>query len=554
MLLIECGKIKKYYGERLVLDVGQLNFYSEDRIGILGRNGIGKTTLMNILSKRLEPDEGWVKVYGKMGFISQLEEPDQKKISKEMASRFYVNTDWDEFMSGGEKTRFKIAAALNSDSQILLADEPTSNMDVEGIELLTQNLEEYHGAFIVISHDRNFLDRLCNQILEIEDGSIHIYNGNYSAFSLQKKLQKERKAFEYEEYVKEKRRLEKVILEKNKEVQSMKKTPNRMGNSEARLHKMGPQKAKANLDKAVKSVEKRIERLEVKEKYREIPGIKFDIMESTPLYSKIVVEGKQISKAFHDRVIFQDAEFALKNGSKIALLGPNGCGKSTLLRMIMQRDNGIKISQKAKIGYFSQNLNILNPNKSIFENVKESSIYPEYSVRLLLARLLFRGDEIYKKVEVLSGGEKVKVSFAKILLQDMNLLMLDEPTNYMDMDTLEVMEDSLKKYDRTILFVSHDRKFIDAIADHIMTIENRKINMFDGNYTEYMEYCNNKKQQEKNTDQNRILLLQHKLSDMIGRLSIPLKGDNREELEREYETIIKELKQLQHKTSENGNG
>lgn len=177
MLLIECNKIKKYYSDRLILDIDSLNIYSEDRIGIVGLNGVGKTTLINILSHRLEPDEGWIKLYGKAEYISQIESPENKKISSELASKFAIKNIWDERMSGGEKTRFKLAGALGNESLIIFADEPTSNLDINGIEIMEENLSKYKDALVMISHDRNFLDKLCNQILEIENSRIKIHSG-----------------------------------------------------------------------------------------------------------------------------------------------------------------------------------------------------------------------------------------------------------------------------------------------------------------------------------------------------------------------------------------
>ena len=239
MLIAECKNIKKYYGDRLILDIEKLNIYSEDRIGVVGLNGAGKTTLINILSKRIEPDEGWIKLRGKAEFISQLNAPDYYNIGNEMASKFSVATSWNENMSGGEKTRFKIAGALENESMLIFADEPTSNMDIEGIELIERKLAEYNGALIIISHDRRFLDKLCNKIIELEDGKIKIYEGNYSDFSNQKLQEKQRAQFEYQEYINEKKRLEGVITDTKQKVKSIKRAPKRMGNSEARLHKMG---------------------------------------------------------------------------------------------------------------------------------------------------------------------------------------------------------------------------------------------------------------------------------------------------------------------------
>lgn len=542
MLLIDISKIKKYFGDRLILDIDNLKIYSEDRIGIVGRNGVGKTTLINVLSQKLEPDDGIVKLYGTYSYISQLEESDCKNISSEIASKFGIEATWNNNMSGGEKTRFKLASALDHNSIIIFADEPTSNVDMEGIELMEKMFDEHKGALIVISHDRSFLDKLCNKILEIENSKIKVYSGNYTDYKNQKEQEKERAEFEYEEYVKEKKRLEEVINDTKKKVKSMKKTPKRMGNSEARLHKMGPQKAKANLEKAIKNVQKRIEHLEVKEKPKEAPGIKLDVLDSNKLYSKIIIEGKNINKSFSKNIIFKNTEFNIYNGSKVALIGPNGCGKSTLIKMIINNDNAIKIAQGAKIGYFSQDMNILDINLSIIENVMENSIYSENFARLLLARLLFKREDVYKKVSVLSGGERVKVSFAKIVLQDINLLILDEPTNYMDIDALEVIEETLKNYDRTLLFVSHDRKFINSVADHIMIIENHKINIFAGTYTEYLSTRNKCLDNKEEEVKKQIIILENRLSEIIGRLSMPSKHDDVWELDKEYNETLEKLK------------
>ncbi len=417
-------------------------------------------------------------------------------------------------------------------------------MDIEGIELMEKSFEKYKGALILISHDRNFLDGLCNKILEIEDGRIKIYNGNYSDYAAQKAKERERAEFEYEEYIKEKKRLQSVITDAKQRVKGIKTAPKRMGNSEARLHKMGGQKAKATIERTVKNIEKRIDHLEVKEKPKEQVGIKLDIQDSNKLYSKIVIEGKNITKAFGKKMILDNAEFSIYNTSKVALIGPNGCGKSTLIKMIMDNDEFIRIANGAKIGYFSQSMDILKENCTVIENVMESSIQDETFARILLARLLIKREDIYKKVCVLSGGERVKVSFAKMLLQNINLLILDEPTNYMDINSLEVVENVLKDYHSTLLFVSHDRRFVDYIADHIMTIEHHKIMMFKGNYKEYLDSKNKCTDNDKEEIKNEIFILKNRLSEVIGRLSIPSKKDDVVALDEEYNELLARLKKL----------
>ncbi|AGA68392.1 ATPase component of ABC transporters with duplicated ATPase domain [Desulfitobacterium dichloroeliminans LMG P-21439] len=536
--------MKKYFGDRLVIDIKKLSLYSEDRIGIVGINGAGKTTLLNLLSQKLQPDEGWVKLYGQSSTISQLESPEQETINQEMASKFKIPMTYSEKLSGGEKTRFKLAVCLSQNSTMIFADEPTSNMDMEGIEQIEHYFAGYDGGLFLISHDRGLLDGLCNKILELEDGQIKIYPGNYRSYCEQKARERERAQFEYGQYVSEKKRLERVVIETSEKSKSIRKTPRRMGNSEARLHKMGNQKAKANLDRSKKSVETRIEQLEIKEKPNKIEKIKLDLADTQRLHSKVIIEGKKINKAFSSRVIFKEAGFQIENGAKVALIGPNGCGKSTLLKMIMKGEESIRIAPSARIGYFSQDLSVLEDQESIMDNVMAESIYPESFVRSLLARLLFKGDQVYKRVKVLSGGERVKASFAKILCQDYNLLVLDEPTNYLDINSLEVIEEALQNYDRSLLFVSHDRRFIRSVANSILNIEDHKLISFKGNYTEYLASRQKVTDSGKEEVAKKIFVLQNRLSEVVGRISLPSKKDNREALDQEYDEILAELKRL----------
>lgn len=544
MLLIEGVNIKKYFGDRLILDIENLKIYSEDRIGVVGLNGMGKTTLLNILCGKLSPEEGVVKAYGTVSLISQLEPSVEEQVSGEQASKFGVAESWKNYMSGGEKTKFKLAHSLDTGSQIIIADEPTSNLDMESVKHLEGRFKAYAGALVIVSHDREFLDILCNKILEIERGKVKLYTGNYSAYKKQKEMEKERAYFEYEEYEKEKKRIEAAMSETKENVRAMKKAPSRMGNSEARLHKMGNQKAKANLDRAVKNMQSRLEHLEVKERPKEIDKIKLDALSTDKLHSKILISGRNINKAFREKLIFKNAEFDIYNGTKTALIGANGSGKSTLIDMIMNGDSNLRISKGAKIGYFSQSLDILDEKLSIIENVMKESIYDETFARILLARLLFKREDIYKKVGVLSGGERVKASFAKIFLKDINLLILDEPTNYLDIYSMEALEEALRDYSRTILFVSHDRRFVSSIADSIIAIENKGLVSFRGTYEEYIEKKIKKVDVSEEEKKMKILILENRISELIGRLSMPGKKDDVDKLDEEYREALEELKGL----------
>jgi ATPase subunit of ABC transporter with duplicated ATPase domains len=539
-------KVKKYYGTRLLLDIEDFKVYENDKIGIVGVNGAGKTTLLEIINKSIDYNSGEL-FYDKntvIKYIPQLGEPNRKTISGKYASIFQVEDNWNNNMSGGEKTRFKLAEGFENSNSLLLVDEPTNNLDIDGIELVIKNFNDYKGPFIVVSHDRNFLDSVCNKMLEIDNAICKIYNGNYSKYLELKEMENTRKSFEYKEFINEKNRLTNIKRDLENRSAKVKTTPKRMGNSEARLHKMGGQANKAKLDRTAKSVEKRIEHLDEKEKPVNQDIIKIKILESTKPYNKILISGENLNKSYGENVIFRNAEFNINNGKKTALIGPNGSGKTTLINMILDKEN-INISKNVRIGYFSQTLNILDEDKTILENVMEESIHNDKMARLILARLLIKGEKVFEKLKILSGGERVKVSFAKIILEDINFLILDEPTNYLDINSLEVIEELLKNYDGSILFVSHDIRFIENICDELLIIDDKKIECFRGNYKEYMKDRSKKQvtSNEKNIE-NGIMILKNQISSLLSKISIEQSEEKKAEYDREYALKLEELAKL----------
>lgn len=542
MLILDINNLKKYYGDRLILDIKDLKVYLGDKIGLVGLNGSGKTTLLDLIANQSNPDEGFIESYIEPFYIKQLEDDSEIQAEDEYISKFGLINKSKEFMSGGELTRLKIAKFLTDNRKFVLADEPTSNLDFEGIKLLIEKISKFDGSMIIISHDRDFLDKVCNKIIELEDGKIKAYEGNYSDYKIQKELEDKTKSVEYQSYIKEKRRLEKIIIDVKINNSKTVGPPKRMGNSEARLHRMGGQKSKKKLDNKVKAVTSRLEKLEIKDKVKEVDKIKVDIL-GNEIFSKIVIEGNNTSKSFGDRTLFINSNFQIYNKSKVALIGDNGSGKTTLLKMILENTAGISISSKANIGYFSQDLNILDENKTIIENLLEDGKHKEIDARNILARFLFKREEVYKKVSILSGGERVKVSLAKVLLSDFNILILDEPTNYLDVYSIEVLEESLINYDGTLLFVSHDRKLVDAVADTIIYVEDKKLNTFMGTFSEFQNRKNS-----KDLDIKDILyekeVLENRLSYVIGLLSIPSKNQDIDALDLEYKELLKKLKGL----------
>lgn len=546
-MLLELNKVKKYYGDRLILDIDRLTIYSNDRIGIVGRNGVGKTTLLELIAGTILPEEGHIHRLGTIAYVSQLQQPKSDTISPYWASQFQIPTTYSETMSGGEKTRFKVAQTLEKKPDLMLLDEPTSNLDLDGIRIVEKALKHYPGAIVIISHDRQLLDAVCTEIIEIDQATLHHYKGNYADYLNQKERILKQQYKDYESYVKEKRRLRQVMQRTKEHKEGIRKTPKRMGNSEARRLKMSSQKATGSLDRFIKSVEKRLERLERKEKPFEHKPIQFDLNYTKPLQSKIIFEAKDIQLSFGNKVIFKHASFMLRNGKKVALIGPNGSGKSTLIKMIINGHPSIKRSPAVNVGYFSQTFEQLDEHKTVIENVMETSVYPEPFVRILLARLLFRGDTIHKPVAVLSGGERVKALFAKLLVQDCNCLILDEPTNYLDIESIEALEEALIAYPQTILIATHDRELINAFANELWVIENHEIKSFPGNLTTYEKEQKNKKTSKERLTQLEILRLETKLSEIIGKLSNPTKDDDIELLNETYDKIMTQLRKLKSK-------
>lgn len=549
MLLLHAQNIKKYYGDRLILDIEDFKVYSGDKIGIVGVNGAGKTTLLEILTKNMVPDEGTVKLYTDFSYIKQFG-VEEDKVDGRMAREFEINNRDRRFLSGGEQTRLRIASQLSKSSGILFADEPTCNLDMEGILLVEKKLMEYDGALLLISHDRELLDKVCNHIIEIENGKIRHYSGNYSDYKKQKEAERQRHWLEYEKYISERKKLEEALNTLKVKAAGMKKAPKRMGNSEARLHKRSATESQEKLHGSIKAIRTRLEKLEVKEKPRELDPIKMNFQPVQSPASRILISGKDISLSFGKRVLFEGLNFEIPNGSKTALVGKNGAGKTTLIKMILSRHPAIRIAEGVRIGYFSQDLDILDPELSILDNIMKESYQPEWMVRTMLAGLLFRRDDVYKKVAVLSGGEKVKASIAKLLVSDANLLILDEPTNYLDLFSMEALQSVLMEYNGTLLLVSHDRWLVDRVADRIIIIENCKAKVFNGTYTQYLDQLRQSRNvHRKNTDthiKEQEMILRMRLAEVTGRLSMPGKNDDVEELEMELKRIVSQLKQLKN--------
>ncbi|SFG64823.1 Vga family ABC-F type ribosomal protection protein [Sporolactobacillus nakayamae] len=522
MILLEALHIKHYIKDRLLLDIDQLHIHQKDRIALVGRNGCGKTTLLNILVQKIVPEEGTIIQHASCELLPQLKRTDTTK-------------------SGGEVTQEYIQEALVRDPELLLADEPTTNLDTDHIEWLEKKLKAWQGALVIVSHDRAFLDALCTTLWEINDSKINVYRGNYSDYEQQKETELAKEQAAYENYEKKKKQLEDALKLKEKKAERATKKPKNLSGSEARITGAKPYFAKKQkkLQGAANAIETRLEKLEKVEKVKEQQPLKMNLPNAETFKGRIILRAEGVSAQFGERRLWHKASFFVHGGDKLAIIGPNGSGKTTLIKKIINQEPGLTLSPSVKIAYFSQNLNILDEEKSIIENVRATSKQEETLSRTVLARMHFFQDDVYKPVGVLSGGERVKVALTKLFLSDMNTLILDEPTNYLDMETVTALESLLKEYEGSVIFVSHDRRFIENVATRIVEIRNQQIRVFEGTYRQLKI---DKPKKKRDLEKDRRLVLDTKIAAVLSRLSI----EPSEELEREFQELLKEKRGLDH--------
>ncbi|WP_432405908.1 ribosomal protection-like ABC-F family protein [Wukongibacter sp. M2B1] len=562
--MIEIGlkNVEKYYGANKVLEDISFEIQSGEIVGILGRNGTGKTTIFKIISKIESYDGGTLSIRkgATIGYLDQIPEyPEHYRADDVLNEAFrnvlsikenlrslesemtriedgklegimkkygdlqmeYENSGGYEIeekiskictglkidnkfrerlfntLSGGEKTTVMLGKILLLNPNILLLDEPTNHLDIESVEWLEEFLKEYKGTVLIISHDRYFLDAVVGKIVEIEKGKSNIYLGNYSYYI----EEKERRFIQQLELYKSQ---QKKIKSMEEAIKRFKDWGNRGDNDK--------------MFKKAASMQKRIDKMDkIDRPVVDKTSMKLDF--STDSRSgRDVIKVRDLEKRFGDKVILKDLDFHVTYSEKVAILGKNGCGKSTLLKILLNEVNAdggdVKIASAAKIGYLQQEIKFSNKEQTILETFREKHPVSEGEARSILARFSFYADDVFKKVKNLSGGEKVRLKLCQLMQSDINLLILDEPTNHLDIDSREMMEQALRQFNGTIIFISHDRYFINKTAHRIVEINNKKLVNYVGNYNYYREKrtkekliieekVNTKKVKRKDIDQNR---------------------------------------------------
>lgn len=479
-ILLLAENISMSFGTRTLFHFKKLEVFEGDRIGLVGLNGSGKSTLLRLINGDLSPDEGKIKLNCTPRYFMQLSEKSPDTADPRELSLFGVDKLTNqEIVSGGERTRLRLAELFSENGTLLLLDEPTSHLDEEGAEYLDQRLAAI-DSFILVSHDRALLDRQCNTIIEIEDGNVRTFLGNYSSYLEQKQQAFDRASFEYEQYTEEVKRLSIAYQKKKEQAKKAAKKPRGLSSSESKAIEFSaptrsPKSKAKSIERSAEGIKRRIEHMEVKEKPREMPRIRPIFSLTDPPRNPIVLEADHLSFSYpNGKEIFRDTTFRLIRDSRTVLLGENGSGKTTLIRLILE-GKLIRAVPKAKIGYLKQDLSDLRLDRTVLENTMETSIQSPSIVRTILARLLFSAQDIRKPVSVLSGGERVRLSFARIFVSNANVLILDEPTNYLDIPSIEAVQALLSEYEGTMLFTSHDQAFVNAIATDAMEIRDKQI-------------------------------------------------------------------------------
>ncbi|MEG2288714.1 MAG: ABC-F family ATP-binding cassette domain-containing protein [Clostridium sp.] len=536
MIVLSCKNINKYFGIDMILKNITFNVNEGEKIGLIGANGAGKSTLFKILTNQLEYDGGdlFIDKSKELGYLSQnLSLDSENTIYSELLSVFkslleledrlhtlevkmnepydasnedyhnkiirdyttltevyenrggytykgeisrvlkglgFTEPDFDKsvsILSGGQKTRVALCKLLLRKPEILLLDEPTNHLDLDAIEWLETYLKEIKGTIIVISHDRFFLDAITNKTIEIAGGMVESYNGNYTTFIDLKEKNKEvlQKSFD----------LQQAEIKRQEDIITKFKSFNR--------------------EKSIKAAESRqkaldkIERIDAPLKDAKASRIKFETQIKS---GNDVLYIENLKKSFGDKLLFEGLNMDIKREEKLALIGENGRGKTTLFRIIMDKinaDSGVKVLGKnVFVGYYDQEQSNLNESKAIIDEVWDD--FPHMTtteVRSALAAFLFTGDDVFKHISTLSGGEKCRINLLKLMLSKSNFLLLDEPTNHLDIMSREALEDAILNYDGTIILISHDRYFLNKIINKIFELNEDGVKEYLGNYSYYVE-------------------------------------------------------------------
>ena len=533
-MLLKGTNLAALRGGRELFAIETLEIREGDRIGLVGVNGAGKSTLLHGLYGDVPLTAGQVLRRAPMAMIAQ-DAATSSEPSPLWAKRLGLGAT---VQSGGERTRRAIAAALSENAPLLLADEPTTNLDINGTLLVEKLLARYDGALVLVSHDRRLLDTVCTTIWALEQGQLRIYPGNYSAYLAQSEREREQALAEYLAYQAEKKRLEaaaRLAKSRAKGISSTRK----LSASEARLPGMkGVYGAKERAaEKTVTAIKRRIDHLEVKEKPKPPAEITMTLGAARPVTARKVFTVKDLTVRYDDKTVLDHVSFSVPTGSRTVIMGPNGAGKSTLLKALIHGDPAVSTANGLRIGYFAQGHEQLDHSSTALANARAHSDLPEHVVRTILARLAIGAADLDRPVSQLSGGQQAKVAFAQLLASDCNLLILDEPTNHLDSFAAESLEQLLLEWNGTLLVVTHDRQLADKLATRLLLVEGGAVTTFNGNWSAYIASQKAPDSQDAALDE---MILALRMAEVTGKMALARQKNlpDDPELETEWQKLL----------------
>lgn len=541
-MLLEVQHVIKRFDDRDLLNIPLWQIHRGQRIGLIGANGCGKTTLLRILLGDCETEEGTVRRFCTLSYFEQLSRSHSYGDGKRLKELSVSHLCTQEQVSGGEQQKLRLSEALSTACHLHLLDEPTSNLDQQGIAYVKLALQTME-SFVLVTHERSLLREVCNQIIEIRDGTLHVYEGNYDSFLRQQEEQKISQQHRYDKVEKQRHQLQKAYERKMKQAQRANRKPRKVSNSERKMRgKVALRKSKDGISKAMyrqaDAIASRKEHLEKVEAVKEEEAIRMDLQAMDIPKGKWLLKADGLSVSYGDNCVLREVRFFMENHSRVVLTGENGCGKTTLLNAIVQGNPAIWKAPKVRIGRLFQQFENLCEDTSVYENAMADSVQSEAVVRAVLDRLLFQPQELQKPVSVLSGGERMRLGFAKLMVSACNLLLLDEPTNYLDLPSIRCISRLLQDYEGSVLFVSHDVAFIKEVATQVWELRNQTL---------YMPQDRVCKGDEKNGTHDPLLTTKRMILDMqrseVAYRFMKERGDH-EVLEKEYDEIMEKLENL----------
>lgn len=484
-LTIKLKNITHSFDSKEILSVDELTVYENDRIGIIGDNGAGKSTLLNIISGDIVPEKGIVQREICFNHFDQIAEADEmlhvNYLDGELLSRFGVPTNQVETLSGGEETKFRLTQVLSTYQPGLLLDEPTTHLDKKGVESLIGELTYYYGTLVFVSHDRYFLNKLATKIWEVANGTVVEYAGNYEDYKQQKALAVLENKRAVEGYAKEKKRLEQAISQKKQQAEKSRQVSDKKKKQRIKPDRLSASRSKdtvqKNLMKTAKAMESRLEKMTEQRLIETAAPIVFPIQKSAAIHNKFPVRGENVTITKGPRTLFNECDFQFGLNKKIAIVGDNGSGKTTLLQHIVANGDGIVLSPKVIFSFYRQMAYKLSSTRPVLDYLMQQTDYTEPLVRSILNNLGFSQIEITKAVGDLSGGEATRLALALLFVKPANVLVLDEPTNFVDLRTIEALENLIRSYAGTVIFTSHDFYFVERTADDIYAIKNKQLKL-----------------------------------------------------------------------------